>query len=70
MVPGADEAIHLAVEDPAALAAVAARIAAEESVLESDDQLLRRTDWALDPRRSPLLERALGGVLSGLVRSV
>ena len=65
-VPGAEEATRLAGGEPAGLAAVAARLAAEECVLEGDDLLLRRTDWALDPRRSPLLEGALGGVISGL----
>jgi glycerol-3-phosphate dehydrogenase len=65
-VPAPEEATRLAAEDPAALAAVAARIITEEAVLEDDDLLLRRTDWALDPRRSPLLEAALAGILSRL----
>jgi glycerol-3-phosphate dehydrogenase len=65
-VPGPEEATRLAADDPAVLAAVAARLVTEEAVLAGDDLLLRRTDWALDPRRSPLLEAALAGILSRL----
>lgn len=65
-VPDAEEATRLAGENPAALVALASRVVSEEGVLAPEDLLMRRTDWALDPRRSPILEGALGGVLAGL----
>ncbi len=66
--PGALEIERLFAEAPADAEAVVRAIVREESVLEPDDLLLRRTDWGFDPEVLARLAPRVRAVIAGEAR--
>lgn len=63
LTPSREEISELLASDPKAAVGVIGRLAERESVVRPEDLLLRRTDWAMDPKAGEPLERIVEDVI-------